>query len=142
MAYENIDTASLRAALNDCLNTIDYSSSSSIISGLTDGVWMGNSKNNLVGALDRLVNTRYKNVEDAINHYLSVADAIDIYQNANNNLNSLESQKSEKEQQLKIEQSKSNKNQSKIDTLQNEIDSLTTQINNQKNQMNEITIDI
>lgn len=142
MAYENIDTASLRAALNDCLNTLDYSSSSSIISGLTDDVWMGNSKNNLVGALDRLVNTRYKNVEAAINHYLSVVDAIEMYQNANKNVNSLESQKADKEQELKTEQAKSDKNQSRINDLKSEIDSLTTQINNQKNEMNEITIDI
>ena len=142
MAYENVDTSRLRAAINDCKNTLSYSSSNSAINGLTDDVWSGSAKKNLTSALNKLVNTRYKEIEDTLDEYLSVVDSIESYQSASSTLGSLQTQKANKEQQLRIEKAKAVKDQNKINRLQSEINSLNSQIYSQNSKINQISIDV
>lgn len=141
MAYENVNITKLKSALTDCLNTLDYKLSNSIIEGLTDDVWSGKAKANLVTALSKIIDD-YKEIEEKINSYLATVSAIENYQNSSNNITTLKNSKSLKEQELIKEKNKKPLNTTKINSLQKEIDSLNAQINEQQNALNNISVNI
>lgn len=142
MAYENVDTTQLRNALNECLNSLDSSKLESISEGLTDEVWTGSAKNNLKSALDKLASTRYENLKDKISSYLSEVDKIETYKENASSASDLNSQKTRKEHELKLEKNKVPKNQTKINKLQNEINELNTKISNLNVSNSNISIDL
>lgn len=92
MAFENVDVASLKSALNTCKNNLNHSTTDSIISNLSSNSWMADSKTNLKKALEKLVNTRYKNLSDKIDEYLTAAGYIQEYKDLDAENDSLEQQ--------------------------------------------------
>ena len=56
MAFEGINTAGLRSALNNCKNQLNYNYSNQLIGTLSGNDWISDSKNNLKGAVERLIN--------------------------------------------------------------------------------------
>lgn len=82
MAFENVDVARLKKALIECKNSINYKTSEDLINSISnDSVWISSSQKNLKDALSKLSNTRYKNLEDKLNCYITVASYIEEYQN-------------------------------------------------------------
>ena len=142
MAYENVDTTKLRAALNDCLSTLDSNLSSSVIDGLTDDVWSSSAKKNLVNALTTLSNKRYEEIREKINSYLSAVNEIESYQNASDTAEDLKASKKLKEQELAKEKSKTKVDSNKVSSLQKEINTLNTKISAQNSKMNNISIEV
>ena len=129
MAIEDIDVDQLTSALQSCLSKLDYSKTDSAISGLTDSIWKGKSKKNLVDSLKTLKDDKYKKLKDQINLYLNNVYLISDYQYYENQLDSLENQRNVKQNELNRERNKADKDQNKINRLQNEINYLNSQIN-------------
>ncbi len=96
MAIENIDTVKLKNALNACLNDLDTSKTSSLITTYSSNIfWQGKSKDKFVSALTKLKDTKYKNLKDKIQYYLSYIDDIEQYQEYSKSLEDLSYQKRE-----------------------------------------------
>lgn len=80
MAFENVNVASLKNSIIACRNAINYSTSSQLISSISNNsVWECASRDNLKKALDTLVNVRYKELESQLNIALMIADMIGEY---------------------------------------------------------------
>lgn len=88
MAFENINVASLRNALSQCKNSINYSKSEELIQDIS--VWQCDSKNKLKEALIKLTSGRYKDLENLLNDYLYAVNYIEEYQNLQKENESLE----------------------------------------------------
>lgn len=81
MAYENVNVNSLKNAINSCINSLDCSRTKQIIGDLSNNnVWQSDSKKNLVNALEKLSNTRYKELKKKLKEYLNLVDDIEKYQ--------------------------------------------------------------
>ncbi|MBR3523098.1 MAG: hypothetical protein IKN87_00210 [Bacilli bacterium] len=78
MAFENVDVGSLRSSLNSCKNTINYSAGKEFMSSAS-GIWQGDAKDNLMRALDKLYNEKYKKLEEKIDYFLGVVGQIENY---------------------------------------------------------------
>ena len=80
MRFENVDVNSLKNAINSCRNAINYTASSTLINEIMDGnAWLCTSRNNLKNAFSRLINEYYKDLENTLNHYNTVANLIEEY---------------------------------------------------------------
>ena len=115
MAFENINTELLKNALNNCINSINYSSSRQIQG---NNVWVCASRDNFKNALEKLINVRYKELEDKLKQYCTLVDQIEKYKQVLDNNASLQAQL----QALDIENNESS-------TL-NEVSSINSEINN------------
>ena len=81
MAFENVNSHSLKQSLQSCKNTLQQSQVQSLLDDVaSENGWICDSKKELVQALNKLVNTRYKELENRLNEYISVANKIDEYQ--------------------------------------------------------------
>lgn len=81
MAFENVNSHSLKQSLQSCKNTLKKSQVQSLLDDVTsENGWICDSKKELVQALNKLVNTRYKELENRLNEYISAANKIDEYQ--------------------------------------------------------------
>lgn len=77
MAYENVDVASAKTAINQCLNSLHHDYSSQMISDLkSNSNWISESKNTLINATETLVNVRYKELEEYLKKCLVNLDNI------------------------------------------------------------------
>ena len=91
MAFENINVTSLRSALTQCKNTINYTRTSELINSISNtSVWQSSSQKKLKNALTKLETERYKNLEDKINLYLNIVSYIEKYKNLQSENQSLE----------------------------------------------------
>lgn len=81
MAFESINVYSLRSSLNDCKNRLNHRAIDGLINDLNNNDWISDSKKNLKGALERLVNNRYSNLISKIDQYLNVTNMIEEYKN-------------------------------------------------------------
>lgn len=80
MAFENINVSSLKNALNSCKNSINNNISKELKNSVMNSdVWHCDARNNLRGSLNELENL-YNKLTDKINHYLSIANEIEKYQ--------------------------------------------------------------
>lgn len=80
MAFESVNVTSLRNALNQCKNTINHSSTTELITSISNtSVWQSSSQKKLKTALTKLENERYKDLENKINKYLEVVSYIERY---------------------------------------------------------------
>ena len=97
MAFENVDVGSLRSAINTSINNLN-NNLSYVSSSITNSmVWQCDAKNTLKNALDKLQNTRYKELKDKLDKYKNIPNLIEEYQklkkenenlrNTNNSLN-------------------------------------------------------
>ena len=78
MAFESVDVGSLRSSLNSCKNSINYSAGKEFMSS-AGNIWQGDAKENLIRALDKLYNEKYKGLEKLLDKYLGVCDQIGRY---------------------------------------------------------------
>lgn len=93
MAFENVDVSSLRNALIQCKNSINYSTINELLNNISNvSIWQTSAQVNLKNALTKLANERYKNLEYKINSYFDIVSYIEKYQNLQNENVSLESQ--------------------------------------------------
>ena len=115
MAYESVDVTRAKNAINNCLNSIRHETSSDIINNLPNNSnWVADSKTTFTGAVGKLVNTRYKDLEDYLKKCLTTLDNIQSYKDL----------------------------QSQNDTINYQINSKTNELNNLKyiyNKMNDKT---
>lgn len=82
MLFENVDVTSLKKALIECQNSINYGTTEELINNISnDSVWNSLSQANLKEALNKLSNVRYKDLEEKLNCYINVASYIEEYQN-------------------------------------------------------------
>lgn len=79
MAFKNVSVSSLKQAINSCKNAIDYNATKYIINNLSDNVWEAEAKNTLKKALEKLVNTRYKELEEYLSKCLETIDLLEQY---------------------------------------------------------------
>lgn len=133
MALIDIDVASLRGAINACLNSLDSSYSSEIASSLaSDSVWSGAAKTNLKTALETLSTTRYDELKEKLGSYLTVADTIEEYQTLYNEIKDLESTLSHKKTSLNYIQTNSKSTSTTETNLKNQISSIEADINTKR----------
>ena len=90
MAFEGINTAGLRSALNNCKNQLNYNYSNQLIGTLSGNDWISDSKNNLKGAVERLINVKYNNLISQIDRYLNVTSMIEKYKSLQADNSSME----------------------------------------------------
>lgn len=136
MALQDIDVASLRGAINACLNSLDCSYSTDIASSLaSDSIWSGQAKANLKTALETLSTTRYDELKEKLNSYLTVADTIEEYQTLYNEISALESKLSSKKTSLYYININTKDTSNTENNLKTEISSLETDINSKKIQL-------
>ena len=129
MALQDIDVASLRGAINACLNSLDNSYSTEIASSLaSDSVWSGQAKSNLKQALETLSTTRYDELKEKLNEYLLVADSIEEYQTLYSEIKDLESKLSNKRTSLYYMNNNSSSVTNTETKLRNEINSIESEI--------------
>lgn len=137
MAFEEVNVTSARNALNSCLNTINYSKTSQIITNIQNNdIWNTKSRDVLKEALDKMINIKYKELTNKLNLYLTTIGLIEQYKNLQNQLNevnkkieALESKLSTAKKNKKIYEKNKNDNASKIKQTQNNINNYTSQLN-------------
>lgn len=93
MAFENIDVGKLRSALNECKSSLNYSTSKSLAGSIANSsIWQSSAQGNLKNALSKLIDERYKELEDKIDSYLGVASLIEKYKDLEKKNNNLQSE--------------------------------------------------
>lgn len=136
MALKDIDVASLRGAINSCLNSLDNSYSTDIASSLaSDSIWSGQAKANLKTALETLSTTRYDELKEKLNSYLTVADAIEEYQTLYNEITELESKLSSKKTSLYYMNINTKDTSNTENNLKNEISALEDEISSKRSNL-------
>ncbi len=81
MAFDNINVSSLKNALVQCKNSIDYSTTEELINNISNtSIWQSSSQTNLKNALIKLKDERYQELEEKINNYLEATSYIERYQ--------------------------------------------------------------
>ena len=142
MAFEDVDTSSLRNALKACKESIDYTSTNELISDISENnVWQTGSKDVLGKALQKLKNKRYKELEDKINNYLSLVTDIETYQSLASKNKSLESQYSSLSSKLYYTETYTDSSGATItetkkdSSVQSQMNSIRSQINSNKEEM-------
>jgi hypothetical protein len=101
MAFENVNVTSLKNAIVSCENAINYNSSLELIDAISnDNVWNTMVRNKLNEALSKLINSRYKELENKLNCYSRVALLIEQYKDLEKENISLHNQIMELEPRL------------------------------------------
>ncbi len=143
MAYENINVNQLRSSIRQCLNSIDYSESKEVLSSIkNNGVWNTASRNTLSTALDKLVDTRYKDLEKTLKAYLKIVDKIEEYQKLSKQIDGMNSELSTMNSNLTTAKNvgtqlkSSNADVSKQQENDNKINNLNSQISSKKSEIN------
>lgn len=152
MAYENINVNQLRSSIRQCLNSIDYSESKEVLSSIkNNGVWNTASRNTLSTALDKLVDTRYKDLEKTLKAYLKIVDKIEEYQKLSKQIDGMNSELSTMNSNLttaknvgtqlkssNADVSKQQENDNKINNLNSQISSKKSEINSKKQDLDRL----
>ena len=137
MAFENVKVVSLRNALNNCEDRINYSRSKELINNISNpNVWQSDLQPILKEALEKLINVRYKDLESKLEDYKLACNYIEEYQElAKQNQNLLASNKSlqrdlydDNEKNTSVER-KINNNKSQINSNENRMEVLERQVN-------------
>ena len=154
MAYENVDVSRAKNAINNCLNSIRHAASDDITSQVPGSTnWVSDSKSTFVSAVDKLVNTRYKELVDYLNKSLKTLDQIDNYKKLQTQNASYDSQIRSKSSELNTLRNKYNRmddksttearnTKTKIDRLDREIRDLNNKKSNNSNDMGSINKNI
>lgn len=134
MAFENVDTVSLRRALTSCKNSLSYKETEKLIGSISSSTWACEAKKNLQNSVDKLVNVRYKDLEKKLDDYLSAISSIEEYKSLEKENKSLESKLASlrassskvKEKNVEMEKIKSRirENKTRMDNLKNRVESI------------------
>ena len=140
MAFENVDTANLRNALNSCKTSIDDTITRSLINKLSgNNVWDTSSKDKVSEKIKILEEKRYKDLKEKIDKYLNLVPQIEEYQRLAQENNQSESSCQNMSEQLRKEKEKAAKEgKSYNGNINSEINNLNSQINSNKQRMKEI----
>ena len=86
-----INVPSLRYALNSCKSSLDYSITQELIGSVSDSnVWFAQSQKTLVEGFKKMIDVRYKNLEEQIDKYMNLTSSIEKYQNLKKQTNRLD----------------------------------------------------
>lgn len=81
MAYENVDVYSLKNAIINCNNSINFQREKSIISDISQkNIWSCSAKNTLINAMNDLFNNKISKLDSAYNNFEYMAQKIAEYQ--------------------------------------------------------------
>lgn len=153
MAFENVNTVSLKNSINSCISSINYSSSKQIINDIANNdIWSTSSRDKLSSLLQTLINTRYKDLEKKLQNYLTIADKIEKYQQLANSvsssealLESLETELSDAsrvnltyQSQGKQDTKEAIENKKKMDEILDKINSNTSDVNKNKSELTKL----
>ena len=139
MAFENVNVDELKRSLQKCLDTINYSNTTSIISSLNSNAsWEAKAKNNLKTSLQTLTDTRYAELKSKLEEYMRLVDDISSYKGNSSAVQSLLQQKAITERNLRIEKNKSKPNRNVVNNLQNHLNNINNQLNDYNERMNAI----
>ena len=139
MAFENVNVDELRRSLQNCLDTINYDSTTSIINSLdSNSIWEAKAKSNLKTSLQTLKDNRYQDLKNKLEEYMKLVDDISSYKGNSSAVQSLLQEKAIAERNLRIEQNKSKPNQSVINNLKNHLNNVNMQLDDYNNRMNSI----
>ena len=130
MAFENVNVTSLRNALNNCEDRINYSRSKELINNISNpNVWQSDSQPILKEALEKLINVRYKDLEGKLEDYKLACNYIEEYQElAKQNQDLLATNKS-------LQRDLYNDDNEKIASIERKINNNKGQINSNENRM-------
>lgn len=79
--FSSINVASLRTAINNLSDSIDYENSDKAISDYSgSSYWTSGCKSKFVKALNKQINTNYKKLKDKLSDYKSICDYIQSWQ--------------------------------------------------------------
>lgn len=118
MAFENVNVGNLKSSLNDLKNSLSTELEQSLLDSFSNSQnFTTTAVNPIKEALEKLIHTRYKELDDMFIDYLKIAEMIETYQ-------SKEKEIRRKEEQISREESKDNPNSSRINRLQREIRNL------------------
>lgn len=125
MAFENINTELLKNAINSCISSIDYSSSKQIVTDITNNnIWGTASRDNFKKAMEKLINVRYKDLENKLNEYLKLVEQIEKYKSISDSNVALQLQLSTLNASLATLDSENDSDiTDKIDSIKSEINS-------------------
>lgn len=126
MAFENVDVSSLRNALTQCKDSLNYKTTDELINSISNtSIWQSLAQKNLKNALTKLSNERYKKLEDKINSYFDVVSYIEKYQNLRKENLNLEAEYSSLSNHLYYEEEYTTTNRGKNNELITETHSRT-----------------
>lgn len=139
MAFESVDVASAKRALNDCLNKLDDNKSIKVMSGIKNNkVWNTSSRDTLYDALNQLVNTKYKNIRKKINEYLTAMSKIEEYKNNELQKNSKTNEINDYQEKIDIEYSNLEVYEQNPEDYEEEIRQAKENINTYTNYINSL----
>lgn len=141
MAFENVNTELLKNSINSCISSIDYSSSSQIITDITNNsVWSTSSRDNFKKAMEKLIDVRYKALENKLNDYLELINQIEKYKSISDSTASMQLELSILNDELSTinqtsdsQQISALENDTKVSDITSKINSLNENISNNEN---------
>lgn len=150
MAFENVNVNLLKSSVNSLIDSVNYNNSKEIMSKIQNSeVWNTDSRDNLNKSLDKLVNIKYKNLEDKLNKYKEITLLIEKYQKTSKNmaesealLNDITNQISETSLSYTNYLNGNAKEDVKVDKLKNKIDKLNISKENCKNKLKEYDMNL
>ena len=81
MAYENVDVYSLKNAIVNCKNSINFQREKSIINDISQkNIWSCSAKNTLINAMNDLFNNKISKLDGAYNNFEYMTQKIAEYQ--------------------------------------------------------------
>lgn len=80
MAFESVNTVSLRNAINNCKTNMNNNNVIELNNKISNNnVWMNSARDNLKKAFTDLTNVKYKELTEKLDSYLMVTNYIDEY---------------------------------------------------------------
>ena len=93
MDFENVNVASLRAAINGCLSKIAYQEEQRILNSISpNNVWNCSAKNNLTTAITSMINKDYSKIEKGLKKLDQAAIKIAEYKKIVEQIKSIDEQ--------------------------------------------------
>jgi len=93
MAFENVDPASLKNAINSCLQSLNTDSVTQLASNISNGnVWQSYASGHLKNAFQSLIESKYRELKSCLESCNQVADQIQKYKNLEEENKTLDSQ--------------------------------------------------
>ena len=101
MSYNGVDLDSLKNTINNCLNSINYNSSSNIIESLnSDAYWNASTKTNFKNSLSSLVDIKYDNLKKVLKEALEKINTLEHNQEIQYQIDNYDGQIYNKRQDL------------------------------------------
>lgn len=143
--FDNIDVASAKRALTDCLNKLNEKKSIKVMTGIKNNkIWNTPARDTLYDALNKLVNEKYKNIREKITNYLNVMSKIEEYKNnealknsKNNDINNYQEKLNIEYSNLRVYEQNPEDYAEEIRLTKENINTYTNYINSLKNEVSD-----